>query len=384
MKRLWRLLRNPSDLAGVEAVWRENLKNEFDFLKPFIRPTNRLAKTYPCPYPAGDGCPRGIYQDGPDRFTAYCGESPKRCEELTLTRKDLVIHEFNLAGFAAQVLRLLQIKAKTEPIAGYPGLWRVGTYIPIANHKFSVYMLLATEPEDFRRAVDHLLAFATEPFLLLAPSDEYLDEPHRAALERKRSGFLALNEFLVWKDREIALVSGPEDILAPFRKLALPGGHVDAGHAARLFSREHPKGAGVTDQERQEILGPGKKNFDLIVDGFSDEVWHPQLPSKKPRHFDRKWHVWVLFRLAVSGRPLAPSQIGELNRVGQDKGDEAESDKARAEQINKMRRMIEPDAASKQYHYIKTMTLEGGVAGYHFDPDPGLRYALLFPPEEDE
>mgnify|MGYP000970318388 CR=1 FL=1 len=46
--------------------------------------------------------------------------------------------------------------------------------------------------------------------------------------------------------------------------------------------------------------------------------------------------------------------------------------------------MIEPEASKKKYHYIKTIKLEGGVAGYHFDPDSGLRYALLFPPEEDE
>lgn len=372
------------DPSGIDVEWRQWLGEEYAYLKPFIQPTQALAQSYPCPSPGGVGCPRGIHKQGEDEYVAFCRDVPKRCESVKLQRKDLIVYTFDIPSFCRHLARQLQFHSKVSHDDDFPFLWRVGKYIPIAGQRFAVNLVLASEKAIFDQVLDRLLVRENSPFIILCPTDSFLDDRHADLLNRKKASCLFLSETLGFDGEQITAAAPPEDIFAPFRRMALPGGHVDAGHAARLLSHEHRNVIGITERDRQEILGPRREDYDLIVDGFTDEVWHPEQQSDRPRRFDRRYYKWVLLRLAEAGRSLMPSQIGELNRIGQDKHDAAETDRARAEQINRMRRVVETDAGRKSYHYIKTVILEEGITTYHFNPDPDLRYALIFPPEDDE
>ncbi len=377
--RIWRLLQSSRSLGGVEKVWRDALGDEWEIFHPFIKPTNEIAKSYPCPSPGGPGCPRGIVEHGPDRYVAFCGQSPPECDRLELKRADVIVHRFEVAAFAKTLAGLFQFNAKPVQHDSYCFLWRVGKYIPVPGRRFPVFLSLAPGKDDFLPALDHLLADEKEPFVLLVPTDDYLDDPREIAMNNKNCLMVPLNETVVFDCDRLSLARPPEEILADFRQAVLPEGYVEAGHTALLFSND--RRGGISEAEAADILGPLKNTFDLIVDARSNRIWHPKENAEKNKSFVVKYHAWVLHRLVEARAPLMPEQIGVLDRF--DGGDEEKAYKSKVEQVQKTRNRVEYKPTRGQYQYIKTVRIEGDLTAYQWAPDAGLRYALIYPLEDE-
>ncbi|MBZ0272974.1 hypothetical protein K8I61_13125 [bacterium] len=379
LTRFWRLLQSRSDLGDVEAVWRRDLREEWDAVRSFFKPTDSLAKSYPCPSPGDVNCPRRIVQHEHDRFAAFCGQSPPECDTLQLTRKDVIIHKFDVATFAKHLASQLQFSVRPSRDDSFWHLWRVGSYVPIANQAFPVFLSLAPDEEQFLRALDFLLADQTTPFILMTPSSEYLDDQHERMLNNHRSRLLPLNESIVWNGETLVASAPPADLLEVFRKRALHGGVVEPGHVAKLFSHEGCNG--ITKQEMDEILGLRKSGYDLIVDGIRQEIWYPKLKRKQPEKFRAMYHLKVLRELVERGAALLPEQFNTLSHIA--RGSSTDPDKAMAEQVQRTRSAIDPESKKPDYLYIKTVKVDDASTAYHFSPEPGLKYALIFPLESD-
>jgi len=348
-------------------------------VRSFFKPTDSLANSYPCPSPGNSNCPRRIVQHEHDRFVAFCGQSPPECDALQLTRKDVIIHRFDVAAFVKHLAGQFQFSIKPSKDKSFWHLWRVGSYVPVANQAFPVFLSLAPDEEQFRQALDSILASQRSPFILLAPTTEYLDDRHEELLINHQSCLLPLLETIVWNGEAIVISNPPADLLAAFRKLALHGGAVEPGDVAILFSHEGRRG--ITNQEMDEILGSQKSSFNLIVDGIRQAIWHPKLIRKQPGHFRAKYHLQVLRELVDRGAALLPEQFNTLSHIA--RGDSADPDKAITEQVQRMRSAIEPESKKPNYLFIKTVKVDDVSNAYHFSPEPGLKYALIFPLESD-
>lgn len=379
--RFWRLLQSRPDLGDVEAAWRRDLKEEWDMVRSFFKPTDSLAKSYPCPSPGDVNCPRRIVQHEHDRFAAFCGQSPPECDALQLTRKDVIIHKFDIVGFSAQIARAFAFVVKpAQEHTSFHFLWRIGTYIPVEGRRFPVFLSLANEKESFLQALNHLLVSEKTSFVFLCPSDAYMDDAREKLLGEKNCIFIPLNETITWDGHDFSASRPANELLADFRASILPDGFVDAGHIAKLYMDGRARGA--TDAEVAEILGPTKATFDLVVDARSNKIWHPKIAPKTTRKFRLKYHVWVLQRLVEAKVPITSGRIGVLDRLGSDDDDNVAQSKT--EQVQRTRSAIEPNSKRGQYRFIKTVQIEGDTTAYQWAPDAGLRYALIYPLESNE
>jgi len=381
LTRFWRLLQSKPDLGDVEAVWRRDLKDEWTVVHSFFKPTDSLAKSYPCPSPGDVNCPRRIVQHEHDRFAAFCGQSPPECDSLQLTRKDVIIHKFDVVEFSAQIARAFAFVVK--PAQQHPTfyfLWRIGKYLPVEGRRFPVFLSLAHDKESFLQALNHLLVSEKSSFILLCPTDAFMDESREKLLAEKKCVLMPLNETLTWDGHIFATSRPANELLADFRSDVLPDGFVEAGHVARLYSDGGMRG--ITEADISGILGSAKKSYDLIVDVRSNQIWHPKVAPKAPKKFRVRYHKSILLRLVEARVPLTPDQIAALNRLESD--DEEKATRAKTEQVQRTRIAIEPGSKRGEYRFIKTVQVEGDITAYQWAPDVGLRYALIYPLELEE
>lgn len=108
--KMWSALEHLSNLLGTTADWQDKLGNEFAVVqRRYLRPTDRIAQTYPCPKLNSEHCPRGIVKHGADDFAAYCRQSPKQCDTLNLKKADVILYEFHLEKLAFELADVLEL-----------------------------------------------------------------------------------------------------------------------------------------------------------------------------------------------------------------------------------------------------------------------------------
>ena len=95
MKRLWPALEALPGLAAITEEWKQRLGEDYEAGQDLLRITNRRAEAYPCPSPGGTGCVRSIVDHGNGKIVAVCGDQPKRCDRLVLTKQDIAVHEID-------------------------------------------------------------------------------------------------------------------------------------------------------------------------------------------------------------------------------------------------------------------------------------------------
>ena len=89
--RFWKSLDALTDAATDAREWRARLGPEWPVGGPLLRPTGTLATSIACPSPGGAGCPRRVIRHDDGSIRAVCGESPRICDDLDLTRDDIVM-----------------------------------------------------------------------------------------------------------------------------------------------------------------------------------------------------------------------------------------------------------------------------------------------------
>ena len=206
----------------MTAEWEELIGSDRDAAFGFLRPTQKLSSSYPCPSPGGDGCPRRVVRHSPDDIVAVCGCTPRQCDTLKLTKADIIVYELNPATLGASVAHALGITAGFSE-TGIPRTWCLGAYWPYAGFRFPVYMTIQAEPEDYRRVADRLTAQRDEPFILLAPTRELCDRECPDVLQKKKAALLIMSEALVLDDSNRLATQQPvEEMLSGFRAAVLP------------------------------------------------------------------------------------------------------------------------------------------------------------------
>jgi len=92
----WHKLGLPAGHGGTLPGLKAYYGSDWDPLSKYFLPTKRLAASIDCPRPGGSGCPRKVVEHSFHDIVAVCGNSPKECEPLKISRQDLVIHELKI------------------------------------------------------------------------------------------------------------------------------------------------------------------------------------------------------------------------------------------------------------------------------------------------
>jgi len=221
--RLWEALEQVPGLAAVSADWQRLLGLDYEAFCAFLRPTQKLAQSYPCTQSTDCGCRHAVVRHGPDDIVAACRCDPVRCDVIPLRRNDIVLYEVNLPSLAKAAAGTLGVSCVVAPLAALPATWNIGSYNPTASFRFPVYLTIQFQKEDFRESVAHLTATSTTPFILLAPTRRFCRPTVEEMLRSKGAMFLTLEELLGTDTQGLVVpLRVAEDVLREFRAHVMP------------------------------------------------------------------------------------------------------------------------------------------------------------------
>jgi len=192
-----------------------------------FRPNGKTALSVPCPAHPPCQCHHEVIEHALDDLVAVC-----RCgncvePSVVLQRSDTVLYELRRQELVGALTLILSLQPDSSQDALAPGLFRLGTYSPFAGYRFPVYLAINVAQDDFDGSVAIAISLADAPFILLAPTGDYLNARHEGFLRGRKAYFLALNEIAGLDDKG-RLVKAVDDPLGGFRKAVIPESQADS------------------------------------------------------------------------------------------------------------------------------------------------------------
>jgi hypothetical protein len=184
LSRLWRAFERAPGLAAIPAQWQQYCGPDYTVIQPFLKTTDMVGAAYPCPDCRARNCERDIdYGNG--EIVAVCRNPWHRRPDIPLMAADTVLHQVDLAALTQAAARPLGIRWQPPVDRGH-GTWGIGLAPNEYGIERSVVLMVHTEQERFRCALNRLLADSPEKFLLLAPTDRHRSlQVHEMLLRRE-------------------------------------------------------------------------------------------------------------------------------------------------------------------------------------------------------
>ncbi len=221
--KLWPALEALPGLAAVTEEWKDRLGEDFDASRELLRLTNRRAEAYPCPSPGGVGCPRQIVDHGNGKIVAVCGDQPKRCDKLVLTKQDIAIYELDTRKLGAAIAVAFGIDPDFNEIAGFQQTYRVGDYHPQAGKRFPLFLTIQSDPASFRDVATRLCSTTRTAFILVGPTTTFSDLATTDLLGRQQARSAALADLFEIDDvGKLVATEAARSLLADFYSAVMP------------------------------------------------------------------------------------------------------------------------------------------------------------------
>ena len=212
LSRFWKTLDALVDAATDRREWLHLLGQEFDQVEPLLRSSGTLATSIACPTPGGEGCPRRVVRHDDGSIRAICGDRPKACDDLDLSREDVTLLELDRVALARRIFRALGLSGVPERF-DRRFVFRIGSYDVFAGRGFPVFLTVpGAMPTESSAPFDELVALPG-PKLLLSPTAASIPAAISAALDRAGVVRIALHDVLVVDDRGLLRTSQPTEVL---------------------------------------------------------------------------------------------------------------------------------------------------------------------------
>ncbi len=135
----------------------------------------RVADTYPCPQPGGEGCPRKIVETDGGSYIAVCGNNPAECEELRLAPKDVELLGIVPERLLEYLRSPLQLSGAVRRIEGLAQAYQVGFFIPQPALKHPVFFMAAASGSEYAATLDAFRSRAeAASFAVITPTDRFV------------------------------------------------------------------------------------------------------------------------------------------------------------------------------------------------------------------
>ena len=189
ISKFWKALDELTDGGSSHWGWQQRLGDEWKAVAPFLPATGKAAASLPCPNPGGEGCPRQVVLNGDGTASAVCGDSPKSCKSLELTRDALSIHAIDRRGFAEALIKAMELQPPIRNLA--PSfIQRLGTRERAAGLGVPVFLCIpGATPKAALQDLDEILA-TPNPVMLLCPTTASL--PDTVAEPLRRHGVIIM------------------------------------------------------------------------------------------------------------------------------------------------------------------------------------------------
>lgn len=220
--RFWKSL---DEVPGGETdarAWAARLREEWPAVAPLLRRTGALATSIACPSPGGPGCPRRVVRHDDGYIRAVCGESPKVCSDLDLTRDDIAIVGLDRPKLIRAITGALSL-SEGPAASGLGPVIEIGTHDVHAGRGFPVF--LAVPGPWFGDGIEPFaeLEAVSGAKVLLTPTRSSLGPAAARYLDTLGVTRLALSDVLVADDRHRLVAVQPVEVLFAGLRAAVAG-----------------------------------------------------------------------------------------------------------------------------------------------------------------
>jgi len=370
---LWRTIEREEVLAGVEAQWQLWLGDALDVLRPFLKPEQNLASSYPCErHP--DACARRVVHHGPDDIVAVCGLDESECDRRPLTRADAVVYALALPRLLAGVGEALGCGGDVQPVC--TRAWSLGVR-PGGAH---VFFVLPERETGFAAPLATLLAHhPTGEFVLIVPTADTLAAADRALLSQRRAAALVCDEVIDLNDDGQLVHHAPASyVIPPPEVLSVHEGPATYAQKPVAICWRHDSATPVQiidagDLDRVRAIESDVEHF---VDATVDKPRCSKRNGKKKRDEDRLTAGQVSMLAAYLARATRnlDHERPENLRIPN-----VTTVASRKKAFNDMRRKVDVTTDSRRsYRLFKDRaSFSGGPQEYEFRPDEGASYCFL-------
>ena len=199
ISHLWQSLESIPGLLAIPASWGTHCGPDIDLVRPHLRVTGMEGSLYPCPKPHVGYCPRKIVDYGNGEFGAICRDPYKICERVTLTQRDVLLQQLDVASFARVVAGPLGVRWQ-EPVPRGDGTWGIGVSTNRESPNRPAFLFLLPDTERFVASLKNLLLRVSGPSLVIAPTCRHRTLEVQELLQERGIPFISLEERLLVDD----------------------------------------------------------------------------------------------------------------------------------------------------------------------------------------
>ncbi len=206
----WHKIGHPEGLAGTLPELQDYYGDAWPYLTKFFFPTQRLVSSISCSKPGGDACPMRVVVHRHNDIVAVCGNTPKECDPVTLTRRDVVIHELKIKALLSEFAKFLHVKG-TNPENLLPLTWNLGIYTLPGQPAMNVFVSLQSDSNGLQSVAIQLIIQNEKPFILLVPSRNSCPVSLLETVHRTGAHLIGLDELQCRQQ-----IMGSENLLREF------------------------------------------------------------------------------------------------------------------------------------------------------------------------
>jgi hypothetical protein len=262
----WIALESLPGLESLPCYWQEYAGDQYQALKLLcLQQGPYITRSYPCPDFCG--CAHTLAPPiatlGPQLpsfpLTAHCSCEPPTCPDFIVTLGDALTLEVNWATLSRSICDPLELHSAPSvvplPFTGQIGFW------PPANTPAILTIQSSAKDQDL--IVATLVATLSQPFILIAPTAQYMTFLSRKLMADKQALFLPLDTTVTLaEDGTLQPVKTPGDLFAQLRPE--PKDPVSDGVALQVYTL-----AKAFDSECSIRKAPPFTVFRLFWQGFT-------------------------------------------------------------------------------------------------------------------
>lgn len=184
---VWKVLENIHELAATSIEWRLLLGTKFDAFKDaFLVKNNVVADTCPC---SKCGYSHDIIRHTDVKIVAVAPSEPT-CDDFLVKESDLYVYELSwpkLGNAITKAFGFLKCHAALEVSNTY----QIASF---DKNRVPVFLTIQNDRNQFKWVVSELTGRQQQPFILFAPTCDFIDGSSREILQRIRAKFYSLEE----------------------------------------------------------------------------------------------------------------------------------------------------------------------------------------------
>ena len=214
--KFWKTLDELGEAATDRREWQSRLGDEWGRLSSLLTSTGSLATSIACPSPGGDGCPRRVVRHDDGSVRAICGDRPKACRDLDLSKSDIDVLRLDrakLASVVALAFGLENVPKRFEQA----DVAKIGTHDLFAGRGAPVFLWVpGPQPSEDIGPFMRIIALPG-PKVLFVPTARSVPELIAGQLDKAHVTALALEDCLSLSGRNFEPVQAVERIFEVVR-----------------------------------------------------------------------------------------------------------------------------------------------------------------------